>query len=896
MTSPHAPSWFTAPDSRFRTAAFWFWHFLPTEEQCLQTIRDMKAAGLGCVLVQARLPLPLETYLSDAYLARCRFVARQVHKAGMRLEIYDEYGWMSGHGGGRTIAGADHLRERHLFWVSGTIRKGQATLELTGIHSTFLSFLGTAGRNWCYEGGQPLWGDWSVIGGGTWHAGRPACTVPATQVTIGETRPDGCVLHVHAPTLADGTDITILVAGRCKTSRLINYLLPQAGQHFIKQAYEPLLDAFPTAEAFFFDHPYAGFYQWDGQSGTIGNSILWDESLLDANFTLTGFLTCLYGEGAEAGRLRGAFFNRYIRKMHEAFFGVLRKWCDTHAIGLTGHELLPHVGGWALRGGLNGFDPRVMPGNDPFGIDAYKTRTVMDAADYRPQLSAILGDSVARSHGRSRCTVEQYSTGREVGRPSLQGQWDLTLDRLRAQMLRHTLQGARRVLLHAVFQPEILALASDACPDPRFDFPPGFNLQPWWRMAPGVMDEVARLSAFLEEGTPVRSVALLYPLESLLEGTDGTTPACALHFGAWAEALFDNGTGYTIIDENQIHTDNIENGLLNARSGTFSCIIIPAITTFRNTETLRALDVFARSGGRLFFSHDRKPDAIPSGGMEKTLCGTGHVSGIDEIGHHVKKHFQKDIFHIENMPQRLALQEMDEATRRIAAFNDSGQMQHAVLHPAPYHRKITQWFCESGKTRTLAHLPAGCALRMILRPLALTTLETRRVPPAAAWLAPDSHPVPAPGARPVILGSGWSFQAGEKAQPHPIHVDRGWEAQGYPAFSGEGLYTLCTTLPAHRDDQTWYLVLPEVGGAAECFVNGQPCGGSIGQEAAFPLTDHAGAISIHLSLYNTLFNSLYANRPDRDPRGSTRSGILAPPRLELREKTACLRIVPPAAL
>ncbi|MDT8870316.1 hypothetical protein RAA17_01610 [Komagataeibacter rhaeticus] len=99
MTNPHAPSWFTAPDSRFRTAAFWFWHFLPTEEQCLQTIRDMKAAGLGCVLVQARLPLPLETYLSDAYLARCRFVARQVHKAGMRLEIYDEYGWMSGHGG-----------------------------------------------------------------------------------------------------------------------------------------------------------------------------------------------------------------------------------------------------------------------------------------------------------------------------------------------------------------------------------------------------------------------------------------------------------------------------------------------------------------------------------------------------------------------------------------------------------------------------------------------------------------------------------------------------------------------------------------------------------------------------------------------------------------------------
>ncbi len=56
-----------------------------------------------------------------------------------------------------------------------------------------------------------------------------------------------------------------------------------------------------------------------------------------------------------------------------------------------------------------------MPGVDHFGIDAYRTETAVDAADFAPQLAAKLGDSVARANGRQRCTVEQYATGGKQG-------------------------------------------------------------------------------------------------------------------------------------------------------------------------------------------------------------------------------------------------------------------------------------------------------------------------------------------------------------------------------------------------------------------------------------------------------------------------------------------------
>jgi hypothetical protein len=102
--------------------------------------------------------------------------------------------------------------------------------------------------------------------------------------------------------------------------------------------------------------------------------------------------------------------------------------------------------------------------------------------------------------------------------------------------------GARQILLHAFSVTDGDDGDNRLLLNPRFDFPPAFNFEPWWEDCPAIFRELTRLSAFLEEGDPLRPVALFYPLETIR--AEAMAPACGKHFGWWAEALSREGIGY----------------------------------------------------------------------------------------------------------------------------------------------------------------------------------------------------------------------------------------------------------------------------------------------------------------------------------------------------------------
>jgi len=470
------PEWFRKPGPDFRPAVFWFWHRIPSASEIRRQLADIREKGVGAVMIQARRALPLEAYLSPAYMDAYRDAAAEAQRLGLRVTIYDEYGWMSGHGGGRTVNGADHLRERHLFWTSGVVQGTRTELTISNIHSPFLDFLGEAGRTWCYEDGVPRWADWQIV----LAVSHPETAIAAESavrpltgtINIEQTGDAACRIVIeHDGAVPAGSAVTVFASARCLTSRLINYLLPEAAQRFADTVYAPLLDAAGgAADGFFFDHPYAGFHVWDEHHGNLGNSLLWDAADPADAMQL---LSLLRDVGPHTAALRAGFFEAYGRRLHDAFFGTLSRWAAERGVGFTGHELLTHVGAWGLHAGLKGFDPRSMPGVDYFGVDAYRSTTAVDAADYAPQLSAKLGDSVARAHGRRRCMIEQYSTGRETGAPGLAGQWGLTAERFRAQAIRHLLFGARQILLHACNVTD--GAKGDGLLSARFDFPPAFS-------------------------------------------------------------------------------------------------------------------------------------------------------------------------------------------------------------------------------------------------------------------------------------------------------------------------------------------------------------------------------------------------------------------------------------
>ncbi|WP_182086251.1 carbohydrate-binding protein [Aureimonas sp. ME7] len=876
------PDWFRNPEPRFRTATFWFWHRIPTQAEIAAQLADISEKGIGCVMIQARPALDLSVYLSPAYLAAYRTACQTAKRLGIGVTIYDEYGWMSGHGGGRTVAVADALRERHLFWASGPVG---APLGITGIRSPFLDFLGEAGRSWIYDGSLPVWGDWQTVAA---IAHPPVVRDEGAlrileDVDIDPQGNDGCrIALADIKGVSADWRVTVFVSARCLTSRLVNYLLPETAERFADTVYAPLVDAADgAADAIFFDHPYAGFYIWNEHEGALGNSLLSDGQPAGPGDAMA-LLSLARDVGPATPMLRAGFLKAYGERMHEAFFGTLSRWARKRGLGFTGHELLTHVGGWSLHGGLTGMDPRTMPGVDYFGIDAFRTQTAVDAADFAPQLAAKLGDSVARANGRRRCTIEQYATGRERGRPTLAGQWDLTPQRFRTQAIRHLLLGARRILLHAVNVTD--GFDGDERPllNPRWDFPPAYNFQPWWDDCPAIFSELARLSAFLEDGDPLRPVALFYPLETIR--AEGPAHACGEHFGRWAEALARAGIGYDVVDERML-------GTALAPGGGYETLVLPAATRMRNARSVDLIGEFGARGGRILASgqilrsvRERVGNLDPIGRRDRAHLSFSEIAA-DEIEACVAAlpRPRPDIRFRGDGPTWSSIARCGD-TWRIAVLNDADHAREMVLASNAAEGEIAIWSPAEGESEeptVAAARPGELTLQLPAHGVACLTVpdDAHCRPLKTSGIASPPRICAAAGASAVMeLADGWTLGIGD-LPPVPVAVDRGWEKQGFPVFSGTGTYRNEVRIPDRPENAAWSLALPGFHASAEVWIDDRLIGRALGGSATFSLPYSTGArLALTIRVRNTAANRYYRDTSFGEGFPEA-SGLTAPPQL-----------------
>lgn len=863
---------FRTPPAGMKMAAYWFWSSLPDDAEIESQLRDFRDKGYGTILIQARLSLPRHVYLGEAFLERYRRAVEEMQRLGLVAGLYDDYNWTSGQAGGRTVEGAPHLRERHLFWATVDGLEG----EIGGIEAPFATGIGADIAGWIYEAGRPVFDEWEIVAA---LAHPPCCDDPSALRDVGAhmrlmPEGDGCRFTLDGM-LAPGERLTVFIAARCRTSRLINYLLPEAGARFVEVGLEPFARALAghmgtTLTFLFYDQPGPQFYSWRQKTGALGNSPLYApplraavEAAGDEPFAAVLF-ALVHQLGPATAALRLRFYQAYGRLMAEGFFLPVRDFCRRHGLRFTGHEILPHIGGFALNGGFSSIDPRVAPAVDFFGIDALRDETAVDVNNFSAQLSPRLGDSVARAHGRSRTMAEIYATATRTERRGA-GQWELSPATLRAQAIRLHMAGVRQVIMHALYQSDGMDDDPRLFVNPRFDFAPGINFEPWWGHHGDLAAETARLSAFLDEAVPETPVAVLYPLSTAY--VEGPRHAHAAHFGAWCAGLAALSAGHMILDEDSLSDATVSGGVLAANGLRFRALILPAATQIA-APALATIAAFAAAGGAVWLSG---PVAPALGEATRRLCRQWPQPPDAGELHRLVAGLETEAPAIEADDVVLRFVGRDGAGAwRVVLFNDSER-------PAAVRVAVNgDYEIRDAGTGAISPIAKAGWLGLRLAPQDIVCLRT--FPRSGS--APDVDLVQSDEVVEIrALGDGWSFQAGPDGKPGPISVGQGWQTQGYAAFSGTGHYACRFSLAEAADV---HLDLPGVSVAVEADIDGRDCG----RRARPPFRLDLGRLAagehmLRLRVSNTAANRYYAGTPFAGEPWPDESGLTAPPRLLL---------------
>ena len=884
---------FEKPDAWHMPAAYWFWHEMPGEEQIRRQVGQMQDAGILSFQVQARMAFPIENYLTEEYLAACRIAVDEAAKRGMMVGVYDDYNWQTGHAAGRAVAGHDELRERQLFWTSGVVGPDGLTLTISDTHTATES-LGDAGMAWHYDRSVVEWADWNIefVVTGTGSGARDELD----RASFAASDLAGCSIAVTG--LAEGTPVTVFVSARCATSRLVNFVDEAAAARFVEAGYQPFYDALgdyfgSTITYFFFDQPHANYYRWAERHGNLGSAIPFHSSLGEAiraewteNYSAV-LLSLLEAADAQEKALRAQFYDFFSQRSMQVFLGAMHEWTSSKGVLLSGHEVLAHVGQWNLAGAFDEWDLRVNFGLDYFGIDSYRDLTGVDGQDSVPQLSEKLGDSVARYNGRSGTILEQYYARSHTGSGVYAGHWGLTLEEMRAQALRHHILGMRQFLFHGFYQTHGHDDDPRMFSNPRFDFPPGVNFEPWFdKYHASFAIESGRVSEFLDDSEPTCEIAVFYPLRTVW--AEGQGAAHADQGGAWYEALAIAGYGYHLIDERDLHAATVEPGALRIGDRSYRALVLPGVTTLRSAATIARIRELSDAGvivvasGETPSGYQHGPQTAPAdwsalGGGVQHLPTAPAIAELPALLGEPGRD-AVTVTSPQGHPWSRSGRHGD--TIRVAVFNDTHETMpvNIALHVGGLG-SLESWSVSEG---TVESLPFdGSAVSIDLEPMQVRLLvfapgasdSSDRPGVAAAWSAP------------ALLAETFTLDVPTDAHAHAgerleVHANAGWEGQGLPDFSGIARYTTTLELPSAVEIE---ILLPSVSGGATVTLNGASIGSRGWSPYRFVGLAAAGTNEVVIEIASPAANRYYAGTGMRE--APERAGLLAPPTFRTRPTT-----------
>ena len=882
------------PDKWHLPACYWFWQRIPACDEIDAKLKELKSGGFGSFQIAARLATPINDYLSDRFLKAYRYCADRARELKLMMGIYDDYNWQSGHAGGLCVKLDPSVKERHLFWSLKNIDDSDAYAELkiSSISSGDAQCLFEIGKNWIYEGGKALWDEWEIVGVYNFTAdGKKLAILDKTQF-------DCCcddqgikikVKKEFLPYLNSESKLALFAAARCKSSRMVNYLLPQTAQAFIKTTYEPYAKALgdhlgTTVRYTFFDQPHSCFYQWRENTSQVRSSLMFSKEfsdLLSAGGELekAHCLISLLGDYFnDSAAKRCCVFETYAHLAFRNYFEPLRKWCSDHNLLFSGHEVLGHVHSWNFADTVITEDNRCNFALDYFALDALRDITAVDAKNSISQISAKMGDSVARANGRSGCILEQYYGRDEQGSHFGAGFWELKPLELYAQVMRHHILGMRQFLMHAFYLDDGTLDNDEIFKNPRLDFAPGINFEPWYRpFFTKICKDSAIVAEFLDAGNPIFDLAIFYPRRNFY--VSGMNREYGSICADVAKYLSTHAYDYLFLDEDYLDKAHVENGKLILGKESFSALLLPDVKVVKSVKTLKLIKEFAEDGLKIFFvgslprivayGEDDEAARVVSDLISDLLVHPIDFS-LEELNEAYAPKLEKALsflkeerIHLEFSPRK------DPVWSKILRTDDGYAL--CIFNDSHNYLALNIVGDKSSLLSKLDFSGAEFAKESYKQRVHSVFLNPYEI---ACFILSDFD-------KEIYrtLKDGWSVTTVER-EFCPISVECGLEKQGFENFAGKALYQINFLLESSCKEAK--LLLPSCHDGVKIYLNKVLVGQSLGQDYCFSLNTELkiGANLLEIELYTSAANYYYQHSKWRKS-GPDSCGILAAPILKL---------------
>lgn len=545
---------FLKPSDEFTPIPFWFWNDRLTHEEIKRQIHEFYKKGVMGFVLHPRLGIPKDIeYLSDAFMEFVLTAVKEAARLGMRVILYDEAMYPSGSAKGMVVSGHPEYASRGLkmleFHCQGStnitipLDEGEKLISVQAVEKRSKYQINNKNIKRLQRGGEeiqfcpPSKGNWSII-----------CLI--------ETFSKGTIRGIH-----DGED-----DGEENAPASADLLNPLAVQRFIELTHERYYSILAvhfgsTIQAFFTDEP-----DILGRGASKG-LIPWTNDLL-AYYLEQGnreidLLALWFDVGDETPILQKNYQKVINKRLSEAYYKPLSRWCEQHQIALTGHP--------AASDDIGLLDYFQIPGQDVVWrwVAPEDEKGLVGTHSTAGKCSA----DAARHRGRRRNLNEV------LGVCGQGNSWHLSGGDMKWYFDWLFVRGVNLISPHAFYYSiEGRTRSHERPPDVGVN-----NI--WWPYYEQFSTYIKRLSWLMTDSVNLAQIAVL----------------CEEAFLPWkiVKPLYENQIEFNYLEESLLDQCVINEGIIGIEKQVYRVILVED-TTRLSSKTIMFLEQFIKNGGTVF--------------------------------------------------------------------------------------------------------------------------------------------------------------------------------------------------------------------------------------------------------------------------------------------------------